>query len=404
MSNPNILVLEDIQKRLKRLENGTPVLNARELPLHLVTGSGAANRLALWVSASSLGASFALTTVGDMMYMADSGTTEEVSFFENTNLTLAETAVEVVRATFTFAHALTADASVQIDVNIYGGFSVFGFGTIWQIRRNNLAGAVIVGHVLSGATAHTDQWLETIIDATPSQTYVLTTKSTVNGNTLTDYRSVVLTNLSPDPIPSRLPIGTSGQFLRVSGGIPTWETVTIPAALTKATGTDIDTGTDDAKYVTAKALADSHNIPDVAPGTSGNIVTSNGTDWISAPPAITSIPEIVVLDEPGAVEWRVAQSGGTSDTYGVLAGAINGSNKVFTVPDALYVSGSLEVYLNGQIQTQGSAEDWTETSPSAGTFTFVTAPTTGDLVAARYGLPGCIPVSLDDFSGFVYTD
>lgn len=53
----------------------------------------------------------------------------------------------------------------------------------------------------------------------------------------------------------------------------------------KATGAEADTGTDDAKFLTAKAVKDSHNIPSVAPGTSGNVLTSNGTDWTSAAPS-----------------------------------------------------------------------------------------------------------------------
>ena len=35
-----------------------------------------------------------------------------------------------------------------------------------------------------------------------------------------------------------------------------------------------------------------------------------------------------------------------------------------------YVSGSLLVYLNGQLQTQGTSEDWDETTPGSGTFDF----------------------------------
>jgi hypothetical protein len=58
----------------------------------------------------------------------------------------------------------------------------------------------------------------------------------------------------------------------------------------KAVGSEIDTGTDDAKFVTAKAINDSHNVPDVAPSTAGNYMKSNGTDWISANwPTVTSI-------------------------------------------------------------------------------------------------------------------
>ncbi len=52
----------------------------------------------------------------------------------------------------------------------------------------------------------------------------------------------------------------------------------------KASGSELDTGTDDTKFATAKALKDSHNVPSVAPGTSGNVLTSNGTDWTSAAP------------------------------------------------------------------------------------------------------------------------
>lgn len=49
----------------------------------------------------------------------------------------------------------------------------------------------------------------------------------------------------------------------------------------KAAGTDIDTGTDDAKFLTSKAVNDSHNIPDVSPGTAGNMLISDGTDWVA---------------------------------------------------------------------------------------------------------------------------
>jgi len=50
----------------------------------------------------------------------------------------------------------------------------------------------------------------------------------------------------------------------------------------KASGSEADTATDDAKFLTAKAVKDSHNVPSIAPGTSGNVLTSNGTDWTSA--------------------------------------------------------------------------------------------------------------------------
>lgn len=71
-------------------------------------------------------------------------------------------------------------------------------------------------------------------------------------------------------------------------------------------------------------------------------------------------------------------------TYGTLAGTVNGSNTVFTVSNTAYVSGSLMVFLNGQELTQGSSNDWTETTPASGTFTFSIAPPTGSIIQAVY--------------------
>lgn len=73
-----------------------------------------------------------------------------------------------------------------------------------------------------------------------------------------------------------------------------------------------------------------------------------------------------------------------SGTYGTLAGTVNGSNKIFTVSNNAYVAGSLMVFLNGQDLTQGAGNDWTETTPASGTFTFVTAPPTGSIIQAAY--------------------
>lgn len=54
---------------------------------------------------------------------------------------------------------------------------------------------------------------------------------------------------------------------------------TIPA---KASSAEVAAGTDDDKFVTAKAIKDSVNIPNVAPGSSGNVLKSDGTNWTSA--------------------------------------------------------------------------------------------------------------------------
>ena len=53
----------------------------------------------------------------------------------------------------------------------------------------------------------------------------------------------------------------------------------------KASGAELDTGTNDTKFATAAALLASHNVPSVVPSTAGKVLTSDGTDWTSAAPA-----------------------------------------------------------------------------------------------------------------------
>ena len=73
----------------------------------------------------------------------------------------------------------------------------------------------------------------------------------------------------------------------------------------KATGAELDTGTDDAKFATAKAIKDSHNVPSVVPSTAGKVLTSDGTDWISSAlgaPAAHTLNSHTAAD--GAVDFN----------------------------------------------------------------------------------------------------
>jgi len=56
----------------------------------------------------------------------------------------------------------------------------------------------------------------------------------------------------------------------------------------KISGSTLDSLSDDTGFVTAKAVQDGHNVPHAAPGTSGNLLISNGTDWTSG--ANTNLP------------------------------------------------------------------------------------------------------------------
>lgn len=78
--------------------------------------------------------------------------------------------------------------------------------------------------------------------------------------------------------PTRLGIGSSGQFLGINSGstAPQWSTVTIPV---KATGAEINTGTDDAKFATALAMTDSDYIKESTPH---SVEDFTGNDTLTA--------------------------------------------------------------------------------------------------------------------------
>jgi hypothetical protein len=109
--------------------------------------------------------------------------------------------------------------------------------------------------------------------------------------------------------------GTKAQFdTAVTDGDFAYQT-DLPV---KATGAELDTGTNDTKFATAKAIKDSKNIPSVAPGTAGNVLTSDGTDWTSATPTPTSDP-FAVSSKPGTYltqNYTWLANGTSSNAFG----------------------------------------------------------------------------------------
>jgi len=108
------------------------------------------------------------------------------------------------------------------------------------------------------------------------------------------YDAFTVIYADSDNTPAALTVGASTFVGRKSTGgivaLSKTDALTIlnvadgATANAKATGAELDTATDDVKFATAKALKDSHNVPSVVPGTTGNILTSDGTDWTSAAP------------------------------------------------------------------------------------------------------------------------
>jgi microcystin-dependent protein len=79
-------------------------------------------------------------------------------------------------------------------------------------------------------------------------------------------------------------------------------------------------------------------------------------------------------------------------------GTVNGSTTLFTTLQGKYVANSLEVFVNGLQQTKTT--DYAETSPGSGTFTFTTAPATGDIVRVSYQFSTGASGNADTVDGF----
>ena len=63
-------------------------------------------------------------------------------------------------------------------------------------------------------------------------------------------------------------------------------------------------------------------------------------------------------------------------------GTVNGVNTAFSVQNASYQGSSLQVFINGL--SQARTIHFSEGSPSTGTFTFTSAPVTGDIITVNY--------------------
>jgi len=111
----------------------------------------------------------------------------------------------------------------------------------------------------------------------------------------------------------------------IQGGTGTLALTTdIPTLPVKATGAELTTGTNDTKFATAKAIKDSHNVPSVLPSTDGNVLTSNGTDWISETPAAGG----AVIAFPGTQVYSAAAPTSYTD---LDLSAVVGSNSCFVL-------------------------------------------------------------------------
>lgn len=128
-------------------------------------------------------------------------------------------------------------------------------------------------------------------------------------NTVADANSVLYA--VSDDTPAALAMAASTMVARLAAGNVVAATVAeiltllnVAAGATanaKATGAELDTGTDDDKFATAKAIKDSHNVPSVVPSDDGKVLTSNGTDWVSEAPTAAASHNLLADPSHGDV-------------------------------------------------------------------------------------------------------
>jgi len=147
---------------------------------------------------------------------------------------------------------------------------------------------------------------KTAIDLNTAKVTNATHSSDVTGDTalIIANKAVTLAKMNDMATASLIYRKTAGAGVPEVNTLATLKTdLNLPA---KASGAEADTGTDDAKFLTAKAAKDSHNIPSVAPSTSGNVLVSNGTDWTSTAKVGT---------ETGSYDGNDAYGSGTPNTF-----------------------------------------------------------------------------------------
>lgn len=112
------------------------------------------------------------------------------------------------------------------------------------------------------------------------------------------YAAYSILAADTDDVPAAVELAASQMIGRkASGGIVALTKTDIltiinvadgATANAKASAAEVETGSDDTKFVTVASIHDEaqHKIPHVAPGASGNVLTSDGTDWVSAAAAV----------------------------------------------------------------------------------------------------------------------
>jgi hypothetical protein len=133
------------------------------------------------------------------------------------------------------------------------------------------------------------------------------------------------------------------------------------------------------------------------------LAPGSGIDYVEVTQGFTmqyapATGDVLLVDYETTNTTRFVQGSNSIIVQETPTGTVNGSTTLFTVLQSKYVANSLEVFINGIQQTKTT--DYTETSPGSGTFTFTTAPATGQVVKVSYQFATGASGNADTVDGF----
>ena len=392
-SGPNSVVLRDSNSNItvNRLSQGT----------NNVTAAGGTTIL----TAASAYNQYLTGTGGQTFRLPDATTlTDTTAFVFNNNATGTLTIQDNASAT---VGTVTAGGSAGIvllsNATIAGTWDVHGYipeNVTWGTNALALGSTVITGGTWQGGTigtAYGGTGLTTFSAAnyalysTSSSALTAGTLPTAAGGTgLVSYTTGDIIYASATNTLAKLGIGSTGQVLSVSGGIPTWST---PSANVSSFQTSLSGLTPSTATTGAVTLAGT--LGATSGGTSQSTYTTGDILYASASNTLTKLPigtSGQVLSVAGGVpSWAASTSSGVS--FVVTNFTATAAQTTFTVT---YVVGLVEVYRNG---VKLAIADYTASNGT--TIVLVNPANAGDVieVVAFGAVNTAAVITAEDFSG-----
>lgn len=392
-SGPNSVVLRDANSNItvNRLSQGT----------NNVTASGGTTIL----TAASAYNQYLTGTGGQTFRLPDATTlTDTTAFVFNNNATGTLTIQDNASATVgTVTSGGSAGIVLLSNATIAGTWDVHGYipeNVTWGTNALALGSTVITGGTWQGGTigtAYGGTGLTTFSAAnyalysTSSSALTAGTLPTAAGGTgLVSYTTGDIIYASATNTLSKLGIGSTGQVLSVSGGIPTWST---PSANVSSFQTSLSGLTPSSPTTGAVTLAGT--LGPTSGGTGQTTYATGDILYASASNTLAKLPagsngQVLTLAS-GIPSWAASTSSGVS--FVVTNFTATAAQTTFTVT---YTVGLVEVYRNG---VKLAIADYTASNGT--TIVLATPANAGDVieVVAFGAVNTAAVITAEDFSG-----